>query len=414
MKLCDIVQFYSPLGGGVRRYIEDKMRLFSQINGVEHSVIIPSDRNRIETRFKTTIYHVQSLPLLGSLSYRALLNRNRILDIVNEVSPDVIEVGDPYRSAWIALDAGETLGIPVVAFYHSDFPRALGRTLRRFIGHRMEHMLSNPVRRYVIRLYNRMSATVVASSRMEEELRADGIESVVRIPLGTDIEEFRPHPYPQPMRDELGLKDKDTLIIFVGRLAREKNIRCLLEMMDRLETNPGGPGRCHLLLVGDGELRRLVQRRLNHSRSITWKQYCHSTSQLTRYYTASDVLVHAGCYETFGITSLEAQACGCRVVSIRGGGLDDTVAGEDPLIQAESPSPDHLAGAIRRVRQLEGGQTPEQRRHRIVEQFSIDMTVRRLVGLYRHLADNKPLEQFDPDHYATHSSHHSSLSTFRP
>jgi alpha-1,6-mannosyltransferase len=339
---------------------------------------------------------VKSFRLIGSSSYRMLLKRKDILDIIDREKPDLIEVGDPYRSAWISWEASRKHGIPIVAFYHSDFPRALGRTIERFCGGFIEKQLSWIVHRYVVDLYNRMDATVVASERLEKILKECGIRNVVRIPLGTNTEIFKPNPEgAAAIRADLGLSPKDTLLLFVGRLAREKNIKSLIEMLVLLNQEPRTEGRYHLLLVGDGELRRYVEHAIHSRSDITWYQYCESPESLTAYYTAADLFVHAGRFETFGITSLEAQACGTRVLAIRMGGLDDTVAGEDPLIMAESSAPEVLAHQVKVIVGLEARQTPEERRERIRQNLTTQLLFARLTGLYEHLLQGKPIDEFD-------------------
>ncbi len=394
MKICDIVQFYSPLGGGVKRYLEDKIDYFAQQSGCNHMVIIPSEKDAVYSEGHTTFYEIKSFPLIGSLSYRMLLNRKRILSIIERERPDILEVGDPYRSAWIALEAAKRYNIPVVAFYHSDFPRALGRTISRFCGKSIENILSGWINNYVSDLYNRMNATVVASRRMENVLNRCGIERVVRIPLGTNVQVFQPNPEANQVRKELDLKSEDTLLLFVGRLAREKNIHALIHMMDQLPVTNNKGKKYHLLLVGDGELRAKTQKWVKTRSDVTLYQYCKLTEHLTAYYTAADVFIHAGCYETFGITSLEAQACGTRVLAVQGGGLDDSVEGESPLIMAKSPDPFNLADGIRRIENLKTSQTPEQRRQRIVENFSIQLTLERLTKLYEYILKGHPVEDF--------------------
>ena len=107
MKVCDIVQFYSPLSGGVKRYIKDKIRFFaSSAPSVSHVVIIPSHRDAVCEEYNTRICEIKSPSLVGSKSYRILISRKRILDLITTESPDIIEIGDPYRAAWIGLEAG--------------------------------------------------------------------------------------------------------------------------------------------------------------------------------------------------------------------------------------------------------------------------------------------------------------------
>ncbi|MBD3265904.1 glycosyltransferase [bacterium] len=395
MKICDIVQFYSPIGGGVKRYLNDKIDYISDKTDFEHFVVVPSNQSKIETYKQSKFYHVKSMPLIGSISYRMLLNRKRILSVIYKEKPEMIEVGDPYRSAWICLEASKRYNIPIVAFYHSDFPRAMGRTIHRFCGEWIDKQLSKAVNRYILNLYNQMDATVVASRRMKQILEDCGFKNTVRIPLGTNVDIFRPNDAgAQEVRKKLGLSAEDTLLLFVGRLAREKNIRSLIRMMDVLAHPPFGSQRYHLLLVGDGELRRYVQFSIHSKKNITWHRYCESTEELTGYYTAADLLIHAGEYETFGITSVEAQACGTKVLAIRDGGMDDTVMGEDPLIMAESHEPEHLADCVIQTQTQPRGTSAEERRNRIVKNFSSQLLFTRLFQLYEHILEGNPSHEF--------------------
>ncbi|MBN2329885.1 MAG: glycosyltransferase [Candidatus Omnitrophica bacterium] len=413
MKFCDVVQFYSPLGGGVRRYLDDKIRYLAGKADVSHTVIVPSHRNAVDSALNSKMIEIKSLRLVGSLSYRMLLNRSRIMSVIDQERPDLIEVGDPYRSAWITLEAAQRHNIPVAAFYHSDFPRALGRTIRRFCSPPMERMLSNVVQRYIVNLYNRMSVTVVASRRLQRVLIECGIPRVVCIPLGTDVSVFCPNPDGMQLREELGLPPNARLLLYIGRLAREKNIRRLIDMMDVLNGDPSSEKTSRLLLVGDGELRGFVEKTISHRSDVIWRQYCKSREKLTAYYSAADLFVHAGNVETFGITSLEAQACGLRVLAVKGGGLDDTVAGESPCIMAASTSGVDLARGVLEAEAAEQPGDSERRRRRMIDSFSIQTTFDRLFALYRHILENRVVDEFrySEDSCSENESQHPTVLT---
>jgi alpha-1,6-mannosyltransferase len=390
MKICDVVQFYSPLSGGVKRYIQDKMRFLAHESRIEHVVIIPSDRSAVHGESRTRVYEVKSPRLIGSQSYRILLAREHILKIVDAEEPDLLEVGDPYQSAWIALQAGERRQIPVVGFYHSDYPRALGRTLHRFGGRLAKAVFSRGIESYLRGLYNRMSATVVTTKRSWHILNHMGVQRLVHIPLGTDTEVFYPRDSRQKVLHELGLAPDTMLLLYVGRLAREKNVRQLIAMMDHLSTERDP---IHLLLVGDGELRHDVQAHVHDRSDVTWLPYSEDSGRLAELYSAADLFVHAGINETFGLVSLEAQACGTRVLAVRGGGMDETLSGEFPQIMAADVDAASLAEAVGRIRQLsETDEHRRQRRERIVNTFSWQRTYTHLTALYRHLDEGKPVE----------------------
>lgn len=392
MKICDIAQFYSPLSGGVKRYLMDKQRSLAARPGAHHLLIVPSHRDAVTRSATSTMHEVKSPRLIGSRSYRLLISRRKILEIVRAEQPDLIEVGDPYRTAWIGLEAGRELGIPVVAFYHSDFPRAIGRTVIRFAGETVQHMISGPVQRYIVRLYNHMSATVVSTRRLEQILDACGIQRLVHVPLGTDVSTFQPQPGRERVRAELGIDPGTRLLLFVGRIAREKNIRNLVAALDHV--GAGAPAH-RLVLVGDGELREHVEREIGRRANLTWLPYCESPQKLAEFYSAADLFVHAGRYETFGLVALEAQACGTPVLVVREGGVEDAIEGERPPLVAVDGSPAALGRAIGQF--LRSGDRPEaraERRRRIERLFSIERTFDRMVSLYEHLIARRRAEDF--------------------
>ncbi|MGH8019865.1 MAG: glycosyltransferase [Opitutaceae bacterium] len=407
MKICDIAQFYSPLSGGVKRYLLDKQRFLAARPDAQHLLIIPSHQDAVTRTASATIHEIKSPRLIGSRSYRLLIARRRILEIVSQEKPDLIEVGDPYRTAWIGLEAGRRSGVPVVAFYHSDFPRAIGRTVRRFAGGWMERLISRPIQRYIVRLYNRMTATVVSSVRLCDVLGACGMERIVHVPLGTNVELFHPQPSRDKIRRELGLAEGTRLLLFVGRMAREKNIKNLIGALDKL-SRANLP--VHLLLVGDGELHEQIIAAVAQRKNLTWMPYCESAQRLADLYSAADLFVHAGKYETFGIVSLEAQACGCPVLTIREGGVEDTTCGEEPRWLASDGSPEALAAGIERfLRAGDSAEAREARRLRIERRFSITSTFERMLALYEHLITHRTIQGFPVEPPEIHDLSHQTL-----
>jgi len=100
LKLCDLTQFYSPLSGGVKRYVHEKIRYIQRATDDEHVLIIPGSTTEMIEAERSRIYSVRS-PLLSRTSrYRALLNLRAIEEILERERPHLIESGDPYQVAW--------------------------------------------------------------------------------------------------------------------------------------------------------------------------------------------------------------------------------------------------------------------------------------------------------------------------
>ena len=102
--------------------------------------------------------------------------------------------------------------------------------------------------------------------------------------------------------------------------------------------------------------------------------------------------------ETFGLVSVEAQACGTRVLGIRGGGMDETVEGEEPMIMAEDATVEALTQAIERIMDIEENEeTRLRRRKRIEERFTLHRSFDRLMSLYSDLKRGRPLDYWLTD-----------------
>ena len=384
LKICDVVQFYSTLSGGVRRYVHEKIAYILEHTPHSHCLVIPSHRDAVTHEGRTTVYEIKSPKLIGSNSYRMLVGKKKILQAISMEKPDLIEVGDPYRAAWIGLDAAKRNNIPIVAFYHSDYPRALDRTLEKYAGKIIEGLVSPLIQRYLIKLYNRMSATVVSSKRCYQALNEIGIKNLRQIALGTNLDTFSPRDSRTRIYKELGISEDTKLLLFVGRLAREKNIRSLFDMMEILKQRPEPH---HLVFIGDGEWRDEVRQKSREEKNISWIHFCDSPERLADFYSAADLFVHAGDCETFGLVSLEAQACGTRVLAIRGGGLDEGLKMENPLIMAEDTSGEALAKSVGEIWALEEGEIERGlRRQNMEKHFSWNATFSKLTALYSELA----------------------------
>jgi alpha-1,6-mannosyltransferase len=386
VKICDIVQFYSPHSGGVKRYINDKIKFLAGYPNIEHVVIVPAKADNLIVNIQTRIYNVSSPPLIGSESYRLLINKAKILDIIDRERPDIIEVGDPYYSAWIAIEAGDLFKCPVVGFYHSDYPRALVRTLQKYLKVFTDTLFAKPINVYLHDLYNRMEATLVPTKRFQDILSEIGIKNIIHIPLGYDSQIFYPRESKEKIYRELQLSDNTRLLLYIGRIAREKNIKSLFSMMEEL--NYKNEIKYHLLLVGDGELNQWVERNILDFNNITWLHYCDDTQRLAELYSSADLFIHAGHTETFGLVALESMACGTRVLAIQGGGLDEVLSIEKNKIFAQNPDGNELADKVREIINMnEDREVRLERSNNVNKNYVNSITYQKLLAVYHDIND---------------------------
>ncbi len=299
MHLLDTTLFHAPHSGGVKRYLGEKRR-HCAARGVRHTLLIPGP---CDATCDTTITLASPAIPFGA-GYRLPLRLGAWQRAIEAAAPDAIEVADPYSPAWAALRAADRLGIPVVAFAHSD--------LSRLLAHRCGRAAAALADAYLRRLYARFDAVWAPSRVIARRLERAGVARVAVQPLGVDPGIFHPCRRDPALRAELGLPESTRLLIFAGRLAAEKRIPLLRDAVQRL----GAP--YHLLLVGGDTARRLDAR-------TTRLPYQQDGAALARLLASADVLVHAGAHETFGIVILEAMACGRPVVGVAAGAIPELV-----------------------------------------------------------------------------------------
>jgi alpha-1,6-mannosyltransferase len=345
LKICDLTQFYSPRSGGVKRYLHEKISyLRTNSPEDEHVLVIPGARTEVVTGERSRIYSIRS-PLVSRTSrYRALLNLGAVGEILKRERPDLIESSDPYQVGWKAISVGRSLRVPVVGFYHSHFPEAYLRGPAKFFGKRGGKLLMAGAQEYVRVLYDRCDATLAPSEPLAQVLKDWGVRDVRVVSLGVNTGSFRPDiDDAAQTRNSMGIRLDRKLLLYVGRLAPEKNTETLFVSFALLAKRR--PDEFELLVIGDGPQRERLRRFEPEGGSVKWIQYCTDPLELARFYRAADLFVHPGVQETFGLVALESQACGTPVVGIRGSYMDRIIFHEQDSWAGEN-RPEALAGAI--------------------------------------------------------------------
>jgi glycosyltransferase involved in cell wall biosynthesis len=160
-------------------------------------------------------------------------------------------------------------------------------------------------------------------------LAARGFERVKVWGRGVDTRLFDVSRREEAVRRKLGIGAREVVAVYVGRLAAEKNLELLMEAWR--QRSPGGPDR--LLLVGDGPLRSLLERRAQPD--VIFAGY-RQGEDLARCYAAGDFFVFPSLTDTFGNVMLEAMASGLPVIGFDVAGPRDIIRhGQTGLIVEE-------------------------------------------------------------------------------
>ncbi|WP_433769224.1 glycosyltransferase family 4 protein [Pseudomonas putida] len=354
--IADITMFYAPASGGVRTYLDAKHHRLCTRPGTRHSLLIPG----AYFSEQDGIYSVPAPALPFGKGYRFPLRLAPWRNVLHDLQPDLIEVGDPYLTAWAALDARRQLDVPVIGFYHSDLPL--------LVSNRMGHWVTPNVEAYVSKLYGNFDRVLAPSRVMADKLKGLGVRNVFVQPLGVDLQMFHPDARDPGLRAELGLDENTRLLIFAGRGSKEKNLPVLLDCMRRLGR------RYHLLLVGSSMPTTVPD-------NVTVIDDFCPAEQIARLMASADALLHAGDQETFGLVILEAMACGIPVVAVAAGAFKEIINDRCGLLCPPN-NPLAMANAIRELFSQGSAALGQQARRHVEQHYAWDTVVNSLLGHY--------------------------------
>ena len=212
------------------------------------------------------------------------------------------------------------------------------------------HPVPNFFHSYLARVMNESDVVTSPCEELVKHAKEQGCRKRIKIiPHGVDITRFNPCIDGSMVRKNLEIKDDETMVLSVQRLVRKKGVDWLINAI--LEVIKKSARNVRFIIVGEGpEKNELIElaRKLKVSNSVDFTGFIAS-EEIARYYSASDILVLYSLYEQFGITLLEAMACGKPVISTRVGAIPEVVDHGKTGLLVPPKNPEALADAIMKL-----------------------------------------------------------------
>jgi alpha-1,6-mannosyltransferase len=374
--ICDLTQSWSEVGGGVGTYLRRKRDHILSHTPHRHLLVVPGKADSVSEDGRAITVTIGSPAVPTSPNYRLLLRNGAVSAALERFRPDLVECQDGYNLPWAALAYRrrhpETA---VVAGYFTDFPTAyVLRPLKRLLGEFVGGQVRSLAYRYCGLLYRRVDAVYALSENGgAAKLRELGAGNVGIMPLGVEVDEFGRDRRDPELRRSLGVGEQEPLLIYVGRLDRERRAQLVVDAFARLPSSLGA----RLVLIGEGPVRDGISR--SGDGRIIAPGYLSDRSELARWLASADLYVSAMADETFGVSVIEAQASGLPVVGVAAGAMLDRVDEETGRLGPVDDA-DAMAANILELWRPDRRAMGEIARAHVEGRFSWDRTFRILFG----------------------------------
>ena len=359
MRIVHIANAYTPRSGGIRTTVHALGRGY-RAAGHELVLVVPGPRAGDEELPWGRRVTLAGPTVPGSGGYRILVDLRRVRAVLDALEPDRLEVSDRLTLRGLGRWASAA-GVPSTVIAHER----LDGILRAFspLGARGAQLAAD---RHNATTAERFDRVVTTTCFAGQEFARIGIPTE-HVPLGVDLEQFRPV---SRTRGDV------PLLVLCSRLSREKRPDLAVEAL-RVLLRGGFPAR--LVVAGSGPLTASLRRR---ARGLPVELVGHLSdrSSVAGLLGAADVVLAPGPVETFGLAALEALACGTPVVAASTSAVAELVEGDAG--RSARPEPPALAAAVAALLSM-----PEARRRGAAraraESFPWSRTTNAMLALHR-------------------------------
>lgn len=327
MRLVIITDAWEPQVNGVVRTYQNLSR---ELRAMGHDVKIISPHD-----FKTV-----KIPFYREIDLAVFPYRN-LTKILDDYNPDGIHIPVEGPLGWAARHYCLKNNRPFTTSFHTHFPDYVSKRVPAFLQSIVRATTFSLLRHF----HAASRAMYVATQTLEDELKREAFKTpMIRMTRGVNTALFYPPAVP---------KDKPDLpiLLYVGRVAVEKNIEAFLDL----------DIPAHKIVVGQGP--SLVKYKTRYP-DIEFAGLQEGPA-LADYYRSADCFVFPSKTDTFGIVLIEALACGLPVAGYDVTGPRDLIT--DPMLGAVN---DDLKTAVSQA--LTSNGTPQQRHAHVQRHYSWD------------------------------------------
>ena len=370
MRVGFFTEVYHPVVNGIVASLDG---LASGLRALHHDVYFFAPRVPGYEETHGPVCRIPSLPLPTSTPYRLtvpVVSRRNRHAILNRL--DVLHAHSPFVTGWMSVRYARRLRIPLVYTYHTRLEEYAHYV--PFEANATRRAASTLTRNFA----NLADAVIVPTPAMRERLSEIGVTTRVEvIPSGIDLRRFGAGARSEALRESLGVRPGERMLLFVSRLAKEKNVDLLIDALAEC-TVP-----LRLVIAGDGPEREALEAR---AAALGVRSRINFIGEVERetlpdLYASADAFVFASVTETQGLVLAEAMAAGSPVLAPDAPQLREVLGEGGRLIE---PTPRSFARAMSQVPAVPDPAVRAKARA-AAARFGIDEQARKVAQVYDSL-----------------------------
>ncbi|MFC6286635.1 glycosyltransferase [Nocardioides sp. GCM10027113] len=310
-RVAQLANFIGPASGGMKTAVDRLGRGYVEA-GAERLLVVPGPRDEVSQTAHGRVVQLRA-PRVGG-GYRLIVEPWRVADVLEEFGPTSLEVSDKSTMLPVARWARRQ-GVTAILFSHERLDAMISLRTGWETGVGAPVALLN---RVLVRQFDHVVVTSRFAQRELAAVAAAAGTSLHRVPLGVDLETFRP-----PLRERRAGRSDDGVLrlVHVGRLSREKSPHLAVAAAVDLHRR-GVPVR--LDVYGTGPHRDELEEVAGDA-PVVFHGHVAGRDELAARIGRAHVALSVCPGETFGLAVLEALACGTPVVTASYGGARELV-----------------------------------------------------------------------------------------